>query len=67
MTGKKRQIAYSRVLCPDGRLLRREVIVFGDDGSPQCHYPLPGELPFVEWRDETFELRVSIPRRKPED
>lgn len=63
----KRRTAYSRVVMPDGRVLRREVIVFAADGSPESHFPLCEELPFVEWRDETYRLTAPIPCSKPED
>lgn len=51
-----RQIAYSRVILPSGQVLHREVIVFDNNGKVLQHFPLTQELPFVEWRDETFTL-----------
>ncbi len=54
MTYNKKRICYSRVKLPTGEVLRREVVVFGEDGRPVGHFPLDGELPFVEWRDETY-------------
>ncbi len=51
---KEKRICYSRVKLPSGEVLRREVVVFGEDGRPVGHFPLDGELPFVEWRDETY-------------
>lgn len=51
-----RKVAYAQVVLPTGHTLKREVIVFSPDGTPLAHFPLTAELPFVEWRDETFVL-----------
>ena len=52
-----RQIAYSKVILPSGMILHREVIVFDSKGNILHHFPLTEELPFVEWKDETFTLK----------
>lgn len=51
---RKSQIAFSRMLLPDGRTLRNEVVVLDAEGYPISHFPLISELPFVEWRDATY-------------
>lgn len=48
------QIAFSRVLMPDGHTLRNEVVVFDAEGYSISHFSLIGEQPFVEWRDTTY-------------
>lgn len=48
------KIAFSRFHLPDGRVLHREVVEFGEDGAPVGHYPLLSELPFVVWKDEDY-------------
>ncbi len=50
----EKKVAYSRVQLPSGEVLRREVVVFDAEGQPKAHFPLTHELPFVEWRDETY-------------
>ncbi|MDD7080339.1 MAG: hypothetical protein PUI06_06295 [Prevotella sp.] len=52
-----RQIAYSKVILPSGIVLHREVIVFDECGNVLRHFPLTEELPFVEWRDETYIIK----------
>ena len=50
------KIAYARVVLPSGKTLHREVIVFNDNNEVIDHFSLTEELPFVEWKDETFRL-----------
>ncbi len=50
--------AYSRVVLPNGDILKRQVVEFSDDGIPLSYYPLKDELPFVEWYDETFSFSL---------
>ncbi len=51
---RQRHIAFSTLIMPDGQELHREIVTFDNEGRPISHKPLNGELPFVEWRDETF-------------
>ncbi len=50
------KIAYARVILRSGETLHREVIVFNDNNEVTDHFPLTEELPFVEWKDETFHI-----------
>ena len=50
------KIAYARVVLPSLKTLHREVIVFNDNNEVIDHFSLTEELPFVEWKDETFRL-----------
>lgn len=52
------KIAYARVILPSGEILHREVVVFNEKNEAINHFPLTEELPFVEWRDDTFTLGV---------
>ena len=51
-----KKIAYARVMLPCGETLHREVVVFNNHNEVIEHFPLTQELPFVEWKDETFYL-----------
>lgn len=51
-----RQIAYARVILPSGKILHREIVVFNKNDEIINHFPLKEELPFVEWRNETFNI-----------
>lgn len=55
-----RKVAYAKVILPTGEALKREVVVFSPNGQPLSHFPLTEELPFVEWRDETYVFKVGI-------
>lgn len=55
-----RKTAYSRVVMPDGSTRHRQVVEGDEHGHPLRIYPLTEELPFVEWRDETY--RVHAPQ-----
>ena len=46
--------AYSRIALANGEILKHQVVEFADDGTPLSYFALKGELPFVEWYDETF-------------
>lgn len=50
------KVAYARVILPSGETLHREVIVFDDNHEVTDHFPLTEELPFVEWKDESYYL-----------
>lgn len=54
---KIKRIAYSRVILPNGDTLRNEVIEFDANQNVINHFPLTEELPFVEWHNETFEIK----------
>lgn len=54
-----RKIAFSSVKFPSGVVLHREVIEFDDEGNVVQHFPLTEELPFVEWRDETYIIKSN--------
>lgn len=49
-----KRIAFARVILPDSQTLHREIVTFDQGGRPIAHCPLTAELPFVEWRDETY-------------
>lgn len=53
MTMNKR-IAYAQVKLPSGKILKRCVIEFDEKGKVVQCYPLTQEMPFTEWRNETF-------------
>lgn len=49
-----KQVAYARVVMPDGQIFKRELVTFDDAGCVHSHSRLIEELPFTEWRNETF-------------
>lgn len=53
MKAPPRQIAFARLVLPDGRVLQRQIVRFDLEGKPVDHHPLSGEEPFTEWRNET--------------
>lgn len=52
-----KRIAYAQVELPDRTLLKRQVVEFSE-GQYLRHYPLTEELPFTEWRNERYEVRL---------
>ena len=54
-----KQIAFSKVILPSTEVLRREVIVFDDNGHPVHHFPLTNEIPFTEWHNKTFVWPIT--------
>ena len=54
MIAPPRQIAFARLVFPDGRVLLRQIVRFDVEGNPVDHRPLTGEEPFTEWRNETY-------------
>lgn len=55
--GATRQVAFAKVILPDGEQRIREVVEFDSDGNVLAHYPLTEELPFTEWRNTTFIIK----------
>ncbi len=55
-----RKIAFPRVIMQDGRVLRREVIVFDLQGLPIDHYPLTQEEAFVEWYNRSYNYGDKV-------
>lgn len=52
-----KQVAYARVVMPDGQIFKRELVVFDNTGRVLSHSRLTEEIPFTEWRNETFYWR----------
>lgn len=49
-----KQIAFSKIVMPDGNVFSREVVVFDKNGKPIKHFPLQEEIAFTEWHNITF-------------
>lgn len=55
-----KQVCYSEVLLPNGKLVERMVIVLNHSSQVVNFYPLEKEEPFTEWRDERFVLTEDM-------
>lgn len=61
MTVPHRQIAFARIVLPDGRVLERQIVQFDGRGTPVGHRALTHEEPFTEWHNETYRWPAEPP------